>query len=197
MGEMLNVILFDGFETLDAFGPVEIFGRVPDGYYEIEHFSLNGGAVKSDQNVSVNTKAFSAIKSGVILVPGGAGAVKLRGSSAYLKILKEIAYSSKYILSVCTGSMLLAGAGLLDGKKATTNKMIFERAAALYPKVGWIKKARWVKEGNIYTSSGVTAGMDMALDFVSDILSYEIAENVSETIEYVRNKDSANDPFAL
>ena len=75
--------------------------------------------------------------------------------------------------------------------------MIFERAAALYPKVGWIKKARWVKEGNIYTSSGVTAGMDMALDFVSDILSSEIAENVSETIEYVRNKDSANDPFAL
>jgi transcriptional regulator GlxA family with amidase domain len=197
VSENLNVILFDDFETLDAFGPVEVLGRVPENYYAIGHFSLNGGIVKSSQNVCVDTKPFSAMKGGIMLVPGGAGAGRLQSSREYAEILKKIAGSSSYILSVCTGSMLLASAGVLDGKNATTNKMAFDRAAGLYPEVNWIKKARWTKENNIYTASGVSAGIDMALDFAADINGTSIAEHTAKIIEYVWNKDSGNDPFAV
>jgi transcriptional regulator GlxA family with amidase domain len=192
-----NVILFDGFETLDVFGPVEVIGRVPQQAYSIEHFSMKGGIIKSSQNVRADTKPFSEIKPGCILVPGGIGTRALREDKEFIYSLKSIISDSKHIMSVCTGSILLAAAKVLDGKKATTNKMAFDRLTPFYPGVKWIRKARWVKEDKFYTSSGVTAGIDMSLDFVADLHGMQTAECVAKSIEHIWNKDSENDPFAV
>jgi transcriptional regulator GlxA family with amidase domain len=192
-----NVILFDDFETLDVFGPVEVIGRVPQQAYNIEHFSAKGGCVRSGQNVRVITKPFSEMKSGCLLVPGGTGTRALRQDEEFTGLLKNIIPDSKYVLSVCTGSILLAATGFLDGKKATTNKRAFDSLTPFYPDVGWIRKARWTKDGKFYTSSGVSAGIDMALDFVADLHGIQTAESAARTIEHIWNKDGSNDPFAV
>jgi len=80
-----------------------------------------------------------------------------------------------YVLTVCTGSILLAKTGFLNGKQATSNKRLFSFTKRI-PGVNWIKKSRWVQDGSVYTSSGVSAGIDMALGFVSDQLGHNSAK---------------------
>ena len=85
---------------------------------------------------------------------------------------------------------------LLDGRRATSNKRAFHWAQAESPKVQWVKKARWVKDGNVYTSSGLSAGIDMALGFVSDLLGRDIAKQQSNEIEYEWRENADWDPFS-
>ncbi len=190
-----NVILFDEFETLDVFGPVEVIGTVEDKY-DIGYYSQNGGVVTSVHNAQCITKPFTEMEdSFALFIPGG-GTSYLTKDETYLVQLRELAERAEYVLTVCTGSGLLAKTGFLDGKKATTNKMLYEWSAGFGPKVEWLAHARWVKDGKIYTSSGVSAGIDMTLDFVKDIHGYAEAKRVADYIEYSWNEDSHVDPFA-
>jgi transcriptional regulator GlxA family with amidase domain len=100
------------------------------------------------------------------------------------------------VCSVCTGSGILAKAGLLDGLKATSNKRAFGWARSQGPNVAWIREARWVDEGHRATSSGVTAGMDMALALIERLLGKETADAVADGTEYLRSTDPNRDPFA-
>ena len=191
-----NVILFDEFETLDVFGPVEVIGTVEEDKYEIGFFSENGGIVTSVHNVQCVTKTFDEIlNSYVLFIPGG-GTSYLTKDELFLGKLKKLADDAEYVHTVCTGSGLLAKTGFMDGMKATTNKLLYEWSAAFGPKVDWQVKARWVKDGALYSSSGVSAGMDMTLDFIKDIHGYAEARRVADYIEYSWNEDSTNDPFA-
>ena len=190
-----NVILFDNFETLDAFGPAEIIGKLVDDY-KPEYYSLKGGLVTSAQNIRVQTiKADQMKKDYVLLVPGGMGTRSLVNDTDFIQMLRQTATNATWVLSVCTGSGLLAKAGLLKGKRATSNKRAFDWAVSNDPAVDWVKKARWVQDGNIYTSSGVSAGMDMMLGFIADRHGTEVAEEKANAIEYIWNKDHAKDPF--
>jgi transcriptional regulator GlxA family with amidase domain len=96
---------------------------------------------------------------------------------------------------VCTGSALAAQAGVLDGKKATTNKFTWEYVTGLNDRVGWVRKARWVVDGNVYTSSGISAGIDATLAFVENTYSRAVAEQVARRMEYTRIENSEDDPF--
>ncbi len=195
--QMVNVLLFDGFETLDAFGPVELLGRL-SSHYSMVFYSLDGGAVESAHKVEVNTRPLSEMApGGVLLIPGGMGTRKLALNEVFLAELKRAAEQSAYILCVCTGSALLAASGLLDGRAATSNKRAFEWASSFGRGVKWQKSARWVVDGNIYTSSGVSAGMDMALGFVAAVNGLAVAEESARGAEYIWNSDKDNDPFAL
>ncbi len=89
----------------------------------------------------------------------------------------------------------MAKTGLLDFKNATTNKIAFDWVITNGPNVNWIRKARWVVDGKFYTSSGVTAGMDMTLDFLKDLHGVDVARQVAEQIEYEWTEDSKNDSF--
>ena len=192
-----NVILFDGFETLDAFGPVEVIGKMPD-LYELGYYSLNGGIVESQQKVKIYSLPFSDINaSGVLLIPGGMGTRSLVNDENFIEQLKILSEKAPHVLTVCTGSALIAKTGLLNGKKATTNKSAFEWTSSNGSQVNWIKKARWVIDGKYYTSSGVSAGIDMSLGFVRDLHGMETIRTITEGIEYVWNPDSENDPFAV
>ncbi len=190
-------ILFGGFETLDVFGPIEIFGRMKD-HFTPRFYSAEGGIVTSSQNVPVMTEPMLGADAGghILLIPGGAGVVSLIRNKEYIRKLWVLAQSAEFILTVCTGSILFSKTGLLDGKRATSNKRLFSWALDESPSVRWIKKARWVRDGSIYTSSGVSAGIDMALAFVSELIGSDAAKRQSVEIEYLWNEDPDGDPFA-
>jgi putative intracellular protease/amidase len=192
----INVILFDDFTLLDAFGPVDVLSRL-DKYYQIDYYSQNGGKVTTKPNFEIETKSFNDINSfDVLLIPGGFGTRKLVDDSTFISSLKNIAEKSDIVLTVCTGSALLAKTGLLKHIKATSNKMSFDWVISQDPDVQWIRKARWIADNKYYTSSGVTAGIDMALAFVKDTFDLEAARKISAALEYNWNQDSKNDPFA-
>lgn len=190
-----NVILFNGFETLDAFGPVEVIGHLGK-FYELGYYSAKGGIVRSIQGIGVETLPMSGIeKDGIILIPGGFGTRTEVDNTEFIESIKALAENSRFVLTVCTGSALLAKTGLLKNRRATSNKISFEWAASQDPEVIWVRRARWTRDGKYYTSSGISAGIDMALGFVSDMISPEAAEKVAGGIEYVWNRDKDNDPF--
>ena len=192
-----NVILFDKFETLDAFGPVEVVGRLTD-VYSLAYYSLNGGIVVSSQRVPIITQSFAEMDpTGILLIPGGMGTRKLVDDGNFIERLKELAEMVAYVLTVCTGSALLAKTTLLDGRCATSNKRAFEWACSNGIEVNWVKKARWVKDGKYYTSSGVSAGIDMTLGFIRDLHGMGTAQAIAKGIEYIWNPCADHDPFAV
>lgn len=192
----IAILLFDKFETLDVFGPVEIFGRLPKEY-SMGFYSLQGGWINSTQGVTVLTKSIKEIP-GVIeifLIPGGVGTRQEVDHPGMLEAILTVAAVSRYILTVCTGSALLAKTGMLNHKTATTNKRSFGWVITQGPEVNWNKTARWTVDGNIYTSSGVSAGMDMTLGFLADRYGMELARRIAFEIEYRWMEDKDNDSF--
>ncbi|MGI6220907.1 MAG: DJ-1/PfpI family protein [Coriobacteriales bacterium] len=193
----MNVIavLFEGFETLDMFGPVEMLGA--SGEFEVRFFSPEGGVVTSYQGVPVLTERLDAVDAPeVLLLPGGMGVYTMLEDDAFIARIAELAEKARYVLSVCNGAFIYAKAGVLDGKRATTFKGRIDKAEADYPDVKWERSARWTVDGNLYVSSGVSAGTDMALGFIADVCGHELAEKTARYAEYVWNQDPENDPFA-
>ena len=189
-------LLFDNYETLDVFGPAEIFGRLTD-HYILKFYSLEGGIVTNRHRVPIMTEKLSSIteKPFAFLIPGGMGTrIEVKNEMLIDKI-KEVSLSSDYVLTVCTGSALLAKSGLLDYRKATSNKRAFSWVMTNGTEVDWDKKARWKVDDNYYTSSGVSAGMDMALGFLADRHGIDFARNVAWEIEYNWIEDKDNDTF--
>jgi transcriptional regulator GlxA family with amidase domain len=113
-----------------------------------------------------------------------------------LSALKKLANTAPHVASICTGAAVLAKAGLLDGRKATTNKKSFKWVTSQGEKVNWVAQARWVEDEKYFTSSGVSAGMDMALALIEKIFDHETAINVANAAEYEWNSDPHHDPFA-
>ena len=193
----VNILLFDKFETLDVFGPVEVFGRLPD-VFKLNFMSFSGGLIESSQNVRVDTNLYENKNNidKILFVPGGGGTREKVNDVNFTKFIRNMASESKYILSVCTGSALLARAGILNGKRATSNKRAFKWVVEQGQDVHWVKEARWVNDDKIYTSSGVSAGIDMALGFIGDLFGKEKELEISKGIEYMWNENSEYDPFA-
>ncbi len=188
-------LLFDQFESLDLFGPVEIFGRTPDA--ELHYISMDGGMVTSAHAAQINTIKAEPLPSGsVLLIPGGMGTRALVQDSAFLVRFKELADSATYVLSVCTGSAILAASGILSGRKATSNKFAFEWVKSTGD-ADWIENARWVHDGKFYSSSGVSAGIDMALGFISDRYGRAAAIENARHAEYIWNDMRIMTPLLL
>lgn len=191
----VSILLFDDFETLDVFGPVEIFGRLKD-HYQIQFYSEQGGLVKNNHGVAVQSEGIEKIKNdvAVFLIPGGYGTRREVNNTFLIEKIKAISESSKFVHTVCTGTSLLAKTGLLDGKRATSNKRAFDWVITQGEKVNWIRKARWTKDGKFYTSAGVSAGMDMTLGFLADVHGIDFARRVAFEIEYnwIENMEEDN-----
>jgi transcriptional regulator GlxA family with amidase domain len=192
----VNVLLFDDFTALDALGPAEVLSRLKD-HYAIRYFSVAGGGVRSSAGATVDTASIEEIEGpDILLVPGGFGTRELAKDLSFLYILRKLAEASSKVLCVCTGSALLAKTGILDLKKATSNKLAWNWATAQGENVDWVRRARWVADGKFYTSSGVTAGIDMALGFVADEIGIEAARRIADSMEYLWNEDRDVDLFA-
>lgn len=191
----VNVLLFPEFETLDAFGPVEVLGCISE--YQLHYISITGGMIISKQGMHVLTESINEVDlSGILLIPGGQGTRSLVNEPKFIENLKGIVMQSKYCLTVCTGSALLARTGLLDGKKATSNKNALEWVYSINTNVHWMNRARWVVDQKYYTSSGISAGIDMALGFIADQFGNDQAQKIAKSIEYIWNSDPTEDQFA-
>jgi putative intracellular protease/amidase len=185
-----NVILFHGFETLDVFGPVEVIGKLENDF-KIQFYSQYGGIIQNQDNVKVETLPVADMKEeGILFIPGGAGIVNELLNQELIQWVKRLSLQAAFVLTVCTGSALLAKTGLLKNKSATSNKRLFDWVAGQDQEVLWMRNARWVKDGKYYTSSGVSAGIDMTLGFVSDIIGMETAQQIADRIEYCWNRDN-------
>jgi len=193
----LGVVLFPGFEILDVFGPVEMFGNLA-GVVEVSMVAAQAGPVKSAQGPSVIADYGFAESPhlDLLLVPGGIGTRDAMDDDALLAWLTQRAAAAEIAMTVCTGTALLARTGVLDGRRATTNKMWFNWVAEQGPKVQWVKEARWVEDGKFVTSSGVSAGMDMALAVIERLSGAEMSKMLAVAAEYEWHQDAAWDPFA-
>ncbi len=190
-------VLFPDFEMLDLYGPLEMLSFFPDDF-EIVSVARSSAPIKASGGPStVADKSFDdAERYDILLVPGGRGTRTAQNEEPLLSWLATQAETATYVASVCTGSLLLAKAGVLKNRRATTNKLAFDWVVEHTTGVHWQPTARWVQDGIVFTSSGVSAGMDMALALIEECLSSNHAAKAATWAEYIRNPDPENDPFA-
>jgi len=193
----VSVVLFEGFELLDVFGPVELLFMRPEDF-AVDLVGPAAGPVRSSQGAEVVAEAgyADAPAPDIVLVPGGIGTRSLAGDAGFLSWLAAWAQPAVLVTSVCTGSGLLAAAGLLDGYRATSNKRAFAWAASQGQDVTWVAKARWVQDRDRWTSSGVAAGMDMTAALIASLIGAEAAADAAHRIELEIHPDPDWDPFA-
>jgi putative intracellular protease/amidase len=192
----LGAIFYEGFELLDVYGPLEMFGSVgPE--LEIVTVARQAGPVASFQGPrTLADHGFDDCPPlDLLLLPGGMGTLAQLEDAAMLDFLRERAGKALATMSVCSGSAILAKAGLLDGHRATSNKQYFSLATHQSDKVDWVEAARWVDAGAFVTSSGVSAGMDMALAVIERLYGSERAEGIARLTEYEWHRDPSWDPF--
>ncbi|RGB36932.1 ThiJ/PfpI domain-containing protein [Rhizophagus diaphanus] len=191
----IGAILFPEYDLLDVNGPLRMFGALEN--VNILMISQHGDKIKSGSKIGNYTEYNfgNCPEFDILFVPGGMGTRKEVNNPVLLEFIKNQIPKVKYVLVVCTGAGLVAKTGLLDGKKATTNKLAWQWVTSQGPNVLWKKKARWVVDGKIYTSSGVSAGMDMALGFISDVYGRKVANDVALKTEYDWHTDPNWDPF--
>ena len=192
----VGAILYDKFELLDLYGPLEMFGQLkPD--IEIITVAEKSEPVASFQGPKTVAEFDfqNCPPLDLILLPGGFGTIQELDNQAIMSFLKERVPSAKVTMSVCSGSWILAKAGLLDGRRATSNKVYFKMATQQSDQVDWVPEARWVEDGPVFTSSGVSAGIDMSLAVIASLYGEKKAVEIANYTEYVWNKNPAEDPF--
>jgi putative intracellular protease/amidase len=193
----LGAILYSDFELLDLYGPLEMFGCLgPE--LRIATVAEHAGPVRSAQGPeTVARHDFADCPAlDLLLLPGGIGTLAQLSSEPLHDFLRTRSRGAEVTMSVCSGSAILARAGLLDGRRATSNKIFFELARSQSEKVDWQEQARWVEDGPFATSSGVSAGTDMALAVIARLYGRERAQAVALVTEYQWHTDAARDPFA-
>ncbi len=200
------VALFDGFTVLDVYGPVQAFAscRIPreDGtlqrLFEIVSMAERSGVVQAGEGpASYAEYSFAdAPAFDILLIPGGFGTRAAVNSAPFLSQLAAASQRADVTATVCTGSALLARTGLLDNRPATSNKLAWNWVLQQGPRVQWIRHARWVDDGTIITSSGVSAGIDMALSLIARLNGRELALAAARNMEYRWHEDAGDDPFA-
>ncbi len=193
----LGVLLFEGFETLDVAGPVEILGHL-DQTLTLVTVAETTGPIRSFQGPATHAEfnLQDCPHLDMLLIPGGQGTRPGVENATLLDWIGTRSDSAELVMTVCTGTSLLARTGRLDGRRATTNKMAFEWVITQGPNVEWVKAARWVVDGKYATSSGVSAGIDMALDIVRRLHDDATAEFIADVTEYEWHRDADWDPFA-
>ncbi len=178
----IAILIFDKLAAQDAVGPYEVMRNVPG--WEIRIVAKSRGEVRTEDG-SLGLVADYALDEitapDLVLVPGGAGSRPLLHDEELLEWLREVDRATKWTTSVCTGSLILGAAGLLEGKRATSNWLQLEqlRRFGADPVGG-----RWVEDGKVLTAAGVTAGIDMALHLVAREAGPEMAQAVQLGIEY-------------
>lgn len=209
-----GIVLFRMFDVLDVMGPTEVLQFVSASFKtDIVYIAETMEPVTTRPtfpsmnpfNSSVYpllppTHTFeTAPELDVLIIPGGPG-WRNPSLNATLDYIRKTAPNVKQIITICTGAALAGRAGIMAGKKATTNKSSWPSAISANPNTTWIPNARWVEdyssEPPTWSSSGVTAGLDLMLHWVEETYNKENATNIAKFMEHVRITDPSKDPFA-
>ena len=192
MGNKLKVgiVLFNEVEVLDFAGPYEVFSKASKGkkkIFEVKTIGETGEIISARNGLKVlpdlNFKDNLAFN--ILIIPGGYGAEEIEiRNSKMIDWIKLQQNKVEILASVCTGALLLAEAGVLDNKKATTHWMDLNRLEKEYPKVEVIRNVKFVDEGHILTSGGISAGINMSFHIVKRLFGTEVAKELAKRMEY-------------
>ncbi|MEM1299421.1 MAG: DJ-1/PfpI family protein [Pseudomonadota bacterium] len=193
----MAALVFPGFQTLDFFGPIEMLGGFRDEITITTVANTPGPVVsRHGQKIVVDRLIAEKDDYDLLFIPGGDSALDAAKEEDLMDWVRRTSANAERVMAVCTGTILLGMTGVLDGRRATTNKLDFTATVPLAPGVEWVKKARWVEDGKFFTSSGVSAGMDMALAAAASLFGLAEAEKMAEENEYFWSQDPDHDPFA-
>ncbi|MCB2185566.1 MAG: DJ-1/PfpI family protein [Deltaproteobacteria bacterium] len=192
----LGAVIYPNFEPLDLYGPLEMFGMVEPRLRLVMVAAAPGPVASTPGPQTVAEFGFADCPPlDLLLVPGGIGTRSEVANQTLLSFLAARVPATRLTLSVCTGSWLLARAGCLDGRRATSNKAVFRLAEVQSAAVTWVPQARWVQDGPFYTASGVSAGLDMSLAVIAALYGEAEAARIAQRTEYVWQRDPDQDPF--
>ncbi len=195
------IVTYPGVQTLDVIGPAEVFGTagaVADDAYDIEVVAPEAGPLATS-SVSIHADRALAQCRGpfdTLIVAGGTGSRAAQDDDALIAWLVRAARRSRRVASVCTGALLLARAGLLDGRRATTHWAWCDYLASRYPGILVEPEPIFVRDGNVATSAGVTAGMDLALALVEEDLGAEVALEVARWLVLFLQRPGGQSQFS-
>jgi transcriptional regulator GlxA family with amidase domain len=178
----IAIVLYDKLTALDAIGPYEVLSRLPGA--SLQFVAAEPGPVRTDNGMLTLVAERSlaqAAQPDIVLVPGGPGEVAARAGGAVLEWLTEVDRTSIWTTSVCTGSLILAAAGLLDGRRATSHWLALEQLGRLGAEPA---QERVVFDGKYVTAAGVSAGIDMALVLAARVAGDTVAQAIQLGIEY-------------
>jgi transcriptional regulator GlxA family with amidase domain len=190
------ILLFDGVQSLDVTGPLEVFsaagrvldsrGHAPDGQatagYKITTLSSDGARLRTSSGLEIVPDGSFTDRPeqlDTLIVPGGRGSRAAGVDERLLAWVRETSASARRTASVCTGAFVLAAAGLLDGRRATTHWSAAKRLAQMHPNIDVDPDPIFIRDGDLWTSAGVTAGMDLALALVEDDHDREAALTIA------------------
>lgn len=189
MTTRIGILIFDGAEELDFVGPYEVFTMasfMEDGACEVLLIAERDGPVACAKGMQVLPHATIADcgKLDVLLVPGGQGTRREVDNPALLAWISDVARTARWVTSVCTGAMLLTAAGPARGKRVTTHWAFIETLRARGEAAEVLEHYRYVQDGNVVTSAGVSAGIDMALWLLGQLRDIPFARTVQRRMEY-------------
>lgn len=181
MALQIGFLLFPQVQQLDLTGPYEVLASLPDVQVHLIWKDLVPVTASTGLVLKPTTTFEDCPALDVICVPGGAGVGRLMEDEQTLAFIKAQAAQARYVTSVCTGSLVLGAAGLLQGKRATTHWAYYD----LLPTLGAIPvKDRVVRDGNLFTGGGITAGIDFALTLAQELVGVDTAQLVQLQLEY-------------
>ncbi len=185
----VGILLFKDVETLDFAGPFEVFSvtgqREGEGSFNVFTIAKDKSPVLAINGLSINPHYAmnDCPQIDILIIPGGFGTRALLNEKEYINWILDKSKETSLVLSVCTGSLLLAKAGLLSGLKATTHHECLDLLASLDPSIR-IKRERFTDNGNIITAAGIAAGIDMSLYVVGKLVGEAAAEETAKHMEY-------------
>lgn len=187
----VNIILFDDFETIDAFGPAQIFGKAQE-YFHMNYLSINGGIVNSSQGVKVWTDELEAEKiRGILVIPGGKGAKRLLHlEKEMLDAVKKAAEMADLCLMVANGSALLSQTGLLYRRKIADYAYDENWKRMFTAGISRIPGIRWMADGKYYSCSDSISSLDMVLSVVADTVDIDVAVKIAADLGYEWDSES-------
>lgn len=194
------IVVFEGLQALDAVGPAEVFSqasRLAEPGYEVE---LVGAGAATTSGLTLGPVVPFAAHDGpldTLMVAGGTGVARLQHDDELIGWVRAAAARARRVTSVCSGAFVLARAGLLDGRRATTHWDSCALLARRYPAVTVEPDPIFVRDGNVYTSAGVTAGMDLALALVEEDLGPEVAMEVARRLVLFARRPGGQAQFSV
>ena len=195
MRRTVLIVLFDGVQSLDVTGPLEVFANAPG--YDVTTASLDGRPVTTSSKLTITPDASLGDVSGpagLLIVPGGEGA--RRRDPALVRWIGDHARDAARVASVCTGTFLLAEAGLLTGRRVTTHWAYCAELAGQYPDLTVDPDPIFITSGNIATSAGVTAGIDLALALVEEDLGRAVALEIARHLVVFLRRPGSQSQFS-
>ena len=205
----IAILVYPGVQSLDFAGPLEVFAGAQrlieesgrrERRYEIKLLSIDGRPLETSSGLTVTPHASlqaAPAEIDTLIVPGGYGSRKATADRALLEWISRTAASARRTASVCTGAFLLAAAGLLDGRRATTHWAAAAELAARYPAVDVDPEPIFLRDGPIWTSAGVTAGMDLALALVEEDLDRDAALQIARHLVLFLRRPGNQSQFSV